>query len=67
MLWGGPAQKKQVLVDEGKHLILKCNHPSPLAALKPPIPFIGSAHFAKANDWLTQRGHHPIIQWGKNF
>jgi uracil-DNA glycosylase len=37
-------------------LILKANHPSPLSALRPPVPFIGCCHFSKARDWLTTRG-----------
>jgi len=37
-------------------LILKANHPSPLSALRPPVPFIGCGHFAMARDWLASRG-----------
>jgi len=37
-------------------LILKANHPSPLSALRPPVPFIGSGHFSKARDWLATCG-----------
>ena len=37
-------------------LILKANHPSPLSALRPPVPFIGCGHFSKAQDWLAARG-----------
>ena len=37
-------------------LILKANHPSPLSALRPPVPFIGCGHFSKARDWLVARG-----------
>jgi uracil-DNA glycosylase len=37
-------------------LILKANHPSPLSALRPPVPFIGCGHFSKARDWLATRG-----------
>jgi len=37
-------------------LILKANHPSPLSALRPPVPFIGCGHFSKARDWLASRG-----------
>jgi uracil-DNA glycosylase len=36
-------------------LILKANHPSPLSALRPPVPFIGCGHFSKAQDWLAAR------------
>ncbi len=36
-------------------LVLKANHPSPLSALRPPLPFIGCSHFSKAKAWLAQR------------
>lgn len=36
-------------------LVLKANHPSPLSALRPPLPFIGCGHFSQARNWLRQR------------
>ena len=36
-------------------LVLKANHPSPLSALRPPMPFIGCGHFSQAKAWLAQR------------
>ena len=36
-------------------LVLKANHPSPLSALRPPLPFIGCGHFSQAKAWLAQR------------
>lgn len=49
MLWGGHAQGKRALIpaDRG-HLVLCANHPSPLSALRPPVPFIGCGHFGQA-------------------
>ena len=49
MLWGSHAQSKQALIpaDRG-HLVLCANHPSPLSALRPPVPFIGCGHFGQA-------------------
>ena len=47
-LRGGAVQKREALV-------LKANHPSPLSALRPPLPFIGCGHFSQARDWLAQR------------
>jgi uracil-DNA glycosylase len=49
MLWGSHAQSKQAWIpaDRG-HLVLTSNHPSPLSALRPPVPFIGNGHFGKA-------------------
>jgi uracil-DNA glycosylase len=36
-------------------LVLKANHPSPLSALRPPLPFIGCGHFSQSKDWLAHR------------
>jgi len=59
MLWGNYAKKKDWLIDENKHLILKAAHPSPLAAHR---GFFGCRHFSRANEWLAERGKEPI-QW----
>lgn len=32
ILWGGNARSKKPLIDQNKHLILECPHPSPLSA-----------------------------------
>ena len=52
MLWGAHAQSKRSLIDQTKHLVLRANHPSPLSAMRPPIPFVGCGHFSKAKAWL---------------
>ncbi|HOE41173.1 MAG TPA: uracil-DNA glycosylase [Rhodoferax sp.] len=54
MLWGSHAQSKRVLIDAARHLILCANHPSPLSALRPPVPFIGCGHFSQARAWRDQ-------------
>lgn len=59
MLWGAYAQKKAVLIDEVKHLILKAPHPSPLSAYR---GFLGCRHFSKANAYLISSGVDPI-EW----
>jgi uracil-DNA glycosylase len=56
MLWGAHAQSKRSLIDESRHKVLLANHPSPLSALRPPLPFIGCGHFSQARDW---RAAHP--------
>ena len=56
MLWGAHAQSKQPLIDASRHLVLTANHPSPLSALRPPVPFIGCGHFSQARAW---REAHP--------
>lgn len=56
MLWGAHAQGKRALIDASRHQVLLANHPSPLSALRPPLPFIGCGHFSQARLW--QGGHH---------
>ena len=56
MLWGSHAQSKRALIDASRHKVLMANHPSPLSALRPPVPFIGCGHFSQARDW---RIAHP--------
>lgn len=51
MLWGAHAQSKRVLIDEARHTVVVANHPSPLSALRPPLPFIGCGHFSTAKAW----------------
>jgi uracil-DNA glycosylase len=63
MLWGAHAQAKHALLPPcNGHLVLRANHPSPLSARRPPIPFLGCGHFRQANEWLVQRGY-PAIAW----
>lgn len=57
ILWGAPAQKKQKLIDETRHLILTAPHPSPLSSYR---GFFGSKPFSKANEYLRQKGISPI-------
>ncbi len=51
MLWGAHAQGKRELIDASRHKILTANHPSPLSAMRPPLPFIGCGHFSVARAW----------------
>lgn len=58
MLWGAHAQSKRVFIPEDRgHLVLASNHPSPLSALRPPVPFIGNGHFGRARDFRIQHGY----------
>ena len=54
MFWGAHAQAKAPLVGAtgGRHRVLQCNHPSPLSAARPPVPFVGCGHFGLARDFL---------------
>jgi uracil-DNA glycosylase len=67
MLWGAAAQRKRPLVERdgpGAHLVLEANHPSPLSANRPPVPFVGCRHFGRANAFLqAQRGGGSPIRW----
>jgi uracil-DNA glycosylase len=58
LLWGAHAQAKRALIDAAGagHRVLAANHPSPLAARRPPVPFIGCGHFSQANEFLRARG-----------
>jgi len=61
LLWGAHAQAKQALI-ASHHLVLKANHPSPLSALRPPVPFTGCGHFSAANVFLEGHGR-GLIHW----
>ena len=56
LLWGKFAQEKKLLIDEGKHFILKAAHPSPLSV----TGFLGCRHFSKTNEWLMKKGIDPV-------
>ena len=56
MLWGAHAQSKRALIDADRHRVLTANHPSPLSALRPPLPFIGCGHFGEARAWRERHG-----------
>jgi uracil-DNA glycosylase len=59
VLWGAPAQKKEALIDTGRHGVVKSVHPSPLSARN---GFFGSRPFSRVNTFLTERGT-PAIDW----
>lgn len=57
MLWGSHAQSKRAFIPQDRgHLVLTSNHPSPLSALRPPVPFIGNGHFGQARAFRQQHG-----------
>lgn len=57
MLWGAFAQKKRVLIDTSKHLILATSHPSPLSAYR---GFLGSGVFSRCNEYLKKNDYKEI-------
>ncbi len=58
MLWGAHAQAKRAVIPQDRgHLVLTANHPSPLSALRPPVPFIGCGHFGQAREFRERHGY----------
>lgn len=67
LLWGAPAQARRALIAQAataadRHAVLSANHPSPLSARRPPVPFIGCGHFSAANAFLD-RCDRGRIDW----
>ena len=58
ILWGSYAQKKGLVIDENKHLVIKSVHPSPLSAYG---GFFGSKPFSQTNAYLIFSGKEPIV------
>ncbi len=61
LLMGRNAISKKKLIDEDKHSIITCVHPSPLSASR---GFFGSNVFEKTNDKLIEMNIKKI-KWGK--
>jgi len=59
ILWGSAAQKKVILIDESKHLIISSVHPSPLSSYR---GFFGSKPFSKVNNYLS-KNNIKQIEW----
>lgn len=51
ILWGNPAIKKEELITNDKHLVIKSSHPSPLSARH---SFFGSRVFSRTNQFLKE-------------
>ena len=59
LLWGRDAQGKADRIDEGRHVVLRAAHPSPLSARN---GFFGTRHFSATNRALRDAGR-PEIDW----
>lgn len=59
MLWGGPARKLKVYLNNPRHLVLEATHPSPLGANQG--GWFGCDHFIKANEFLVSNGFKAIV------
>jgi uracil-DNA glycosylase len=60
VLWGAYAQKKEKLIDAGRHSVVKSAHPSPLSARN---GFFGSRPYSTINKALEESGR-GAIDWG---
>ena len=58
LLWGAHAQAKadRIRAASPHAVVLTSNHPSPLAARRPPEPFLGSRPFSRSRDALAAQG-----------
>ena len=59
ILWGSYAQKKGLMIDRKRHLVLQSPHPSPLSASR---GFYDCHHFSKSNDYLLAH-NKTAIDW----
>ena len=59
LLWGRDALSKEDMIDEGRHVVLRAAHPSPLSARH---GFFGKRPFSSANRALRDAGK-PEIDW----
>ena len=57
LLWGAYAQKKAGLIDDKRHTIINCAHPSPFSAHN---GFFGCRPFSKTNRALKSAGESEI-------
>ena len=61
ILWGNNAHKKEKMINNPNHLVIKSPHPSPLGAYR---GFFGSKPFSKTNEYLKSKGIKEI-NWVK--
>lgn len=65
LLWGAHAQRHwdaAVAAGPAPHTVARCNHPSPLAARRPPEPFVGCGHFGLAQRAVAAAGR-GVLDW----
>jgi uracil-DNA glycosylase len=59
LLWGRAAQRKVRLIN-GRHVVIRASHPSPLSVTRGQTPFRTSRPFSTANAKLAALGQPPI-------
>lgn len=57
ILLGNAARGKADLIDDARHVVIQCAHPSPLSAYR---GFLGSRLFSRTNQLLAERAAEPI-------
>lgn len=57
ILLGNAAKAKARLIDNARHVVIQCAHPSPLSAYR---GFLGSRLFTRTNQLLAERAAEPI-------
>ena len=57
ILLGNAAKAKTRLIDDARHVVIQCAHPSPLSAYR---GFLGSRLFTRTNQLLAERAAEPI-------
>jgi uracil-DNA glycosylase len=62
LLWGAHAQAQaaRIVAAGPANHVIAANHPSPLSARRPPVPFLGHRPFSRADDWLRAQGAEPV-------
>jgi uracil-DNA glycosylase len=58
LLWGEFAKKKELLIDQERHKVIMCGHPSPFSVTK----FFNKKCFSGANDFLKSI-NKPEVNW----
>lgn len=66
VLWGGPASKNIIHIDQDKHHVIISSHPSPLGKdkklSKGKYPsFVENDHFGQINEYLIEKKIRPIV------
>lgn len=63
LLWGAHAQARLPVIEAAgghNHHVIASNHPSPLSARRPPVPFVGHRPFSRADAWLRAQGAEAV-------
>jgi uracil-DNA glycosylase len=62
VLWGAAAKAKAPLITNGRHVVIRAGHPSPMN----PTGFLGSRPFSRINAALVEAGTAPV-RWSPSM